>query len=911
MDEATSPSTVTVSYAGGTHRSKICSVCHCASENYHLNYGVSTCNSCRAFFRRSVQNSNFLDSDGEFVNYTCKTGGKCSVSADTRRSCRWCRFTACKVAGMDTKGVLKEKDKKIRFRKALDRHKGKQGSSDSAVQHKHRDGFAVLTFGGHTKCFQNAINRRSKQSNSDDVGTRNAVLSNGEPLKAGICSSPSSMLVDGRVKLYMDKSETKPESIYDKKEVKSSTISNNKTLKISDKRNLPNNKSLSDGGGCKTYKNEKEAVVKNSQMEVDSCSGNIRTNELKNTKNKGIDNDKLVLPTKTSPRIEKDKTENTINILSLNVNKVPPKLDAMNGLPKLVKIEAPIGEECKMEWISEQSLSESSLMDPDNALNETSNICLAEMLSMHFDGQTASETCSTIKTTAEKNICSSSSEKTNSVVHFFKKTSDSISSLPMGETHCVTQHDPMNIDNYVTPTSEDKNYWINRSSISTYMQTIPRCQRIRDQMNANLQHARQTWDLALNPIKLKTQFIHGLVTMHLGHSELLTKDLFWSHTTVLANMFQSHALQQPEFQSLSPNEQVRLLKKNAPTFVLYLLLGYMSATDGLSQMSWLLLSKVPDDVMKLRLMTVTPDRLNDVVGLFSQSNMDTLTNLTKDARLWRYDEVYLVSLACLFNDSSTEDSFEDLLTLSEWAHEVFWIGHRPDSIRHIIKVLEKAHLLLEGDITSDKDIYSPIRRRDVIETYTVEEELAMTAFFQKFDHAYGSLPLGALISKAWIDFASGIPLPRVIGWIGVKNVRERMHRLLFSICEDFSDLPFSSKTRAMTVNTSQAMVANRARIESYPSIKQQIGHFVKCGAMSEVCLPPCQDRKITMIGMNKTSALMNTDLSSRMQYLIDELKALVLDSGTYRLLLLVLLTNGLESLDGRKGIHQMWILVQF
>jgi hypothetical protein len=32
-------------------RSKICSVCHCDAESYHLNYGAPSCYSCRAFFR--------------------------------------------------------------------------------------------------------------------------------------------------------------------------------------------------------------------------------------------------------------------------------------------------------------------------------------------------------------------------------------------------------------------------------------------------------------------------------------------------------------------------------------------------------------------------------------------------------------------------------------------------------------------------------------------------------------------------------------------------------------------------------------------------------------------------------------------------------------------------------------------
>jgi hypothetical protein len=88
------------------HRSKICAVCKCESENFHLNYGVGTCNSCRAFFRRCVQSDTFLDGQGKFVNSMCLTGGRCEMSEATRKRCRWCRFTACKEAGMNAGGVL-------------------------------------------------------------------------------------------------------------------------------------------------------------------------------------------------------------------------------------------------------------------------------------------------------------------------------------------------------------------------------------------------------------------------------------------------------------------------------------------------------------------------------------------------------------------------------------------------------------------------------------------------------------------------------------------------------------------------------------------------------------------------------------------------------------------------------------
>ena len=85
---------------GGVEEKVCCAVCRLTAESLHLNYGVNTCFSCRAFFRRHVQHD-ITDS------LTCKTGGQCmsgrawegdmlddAVRKRARR-CRKCRFEAC------------------------------------------------------------------------------------------------------------------------------------------------------------------------------------------------------------------------------------------------------------------------------------------------------------------------------------------------------------------------------------------------------------------------------------------------------------------------------------------------------------------------------------------------------------------------------------------------------------------------------------------------------------------------------------------------------------------------------------------------------------------------------------------------------------------------------------------------
>lgn len=57
--------------------------------------GVSSCEGCKGFFRRSVQKS---------MQYTCHKDGKCQVNKITRNRCQYCRFQKCFDKGMSKEG---------------------------------------------------------------------------------------------------------------------------------------------------------------------------------------------------------------------------------------------------------------------------------------------------------------------------------------------------------------------------------------------------------------------------------------------------------------------------------------------------------------------------------------------------------------------------------------------------------------------------------------------------------------------------------------------------------------------------------------------------------------------------------------------------------------------------------------
>ncbi|XP_061189413.1 nuclear hormone receptor FTZ-F1 beta-like [Saccostrea echinata] len=84
-----------------------CPVCGDAVSGYH--YGIFTCESCKGFFKRTVQNNK---------SFTCHRNGDCEISRGNRKKCPCCRFAKCVQMGMKTQAVR------------LDRTRGGRSSYD-------------------------------------------------------------------------------------------------------------------------------------------------------------------------------------------------------------------------------------------------------------------------------------------------------------------------------------------------------------------------------------------------------------------------------------------------------------------------------------------------------------------------------------------------------------------------------------------------------------------------------------------------------------------------------------------------------------------------------------------------------------------------------------------------------------
>ncbi|XP_023146658.1 retinoic acid receptor beta-like isoform X1 [Amphiprion ocellaris] len=85
---------------------KPCFVCQDKSSGYH--YGVSACEGCKGFFRRSVQKN---------MVYTCHRDRNCIINKITRNRCQYCRLQRCFAVGMSKESVRNDRNNKRKGKK--------------------------------------------------------------------------------------------------------------------------------------------------------------------------------------------------------------------------------------------------------------------------------------------------------------------------------------------------------------------------------------------------------------------------------------------------------------------------------------------------------------------------------------------------------------------------------------------------------------------------------------------------------------------------------------------------------------------------------------------------------------------------------------------------------------------------
>ncbi|XP_071097442.1 nuclear receptor subfamily 6 group A member 1-like [Haliotis cracherodii] len=85
-------------YESDPEEQMICAICNDRATGLH--YGIITCEGCKGFFKRTVQNKRV---------YTCVSDGDCEINKAQRNRCQYCRFKKCLQMGMVLAAVREDR----------------------------------------------------------------------------------------------------------------------------------------------------------------------------------------------------------------------------------------------------------------------------------------------------------------------------------------------------------------------------------------------------------------------------------------------------------------------------------------------------------------------------------------------------------------------------------------------------------------------------------------------------------------------------------------------------------------------------------------------------------------------------------------------------------------------------------
>uniref|UniRef100_A0A673CY12 Nuclear receptor subfamily 5 group A member 2-like n=1 Tax=Sphaeramia orbicularis TaxID=375764 RepID=A0A673CY12_9TELE len=94
MCSAMAPGIVVMEFMHNVVLEELCPVCGDKVSGYH--YGLLTCESCKGFFKRTVQNNK---------KYVCIENQECRIDKTYRKRCPFCRFQKCLHVGMRLEAV--------------------------------------------------------------------------------------------------------------------------------------------------------------------------------------------------------------------------------------------------------------------------------------------------------------------------------------------------------------------------------------------------------------------------------------------------------------------------------------------------------------------------------------------------------------------------------------------------------------------------------------------------------------------------------------------------------------------------------------------------------------------------------------------------------------------------------------
>ncbi len=416
---------------------------------------------------------------------------------------------------------------------------------------------------------------------------------------------------------------------------------------------------------------------------------------------------------------------------------------------------------------------------------------------------------------------------------------------------------------------------------------------------------------------IDNDFKECLIAFH-QHRGSMTRDLLQGHVLVLGQQFKQFAFLHKEFHMLTPSDQKRLLARNTPLFIQYILSRYFMAPDGYSQLYWLLGLQTPEfpDHAKTSLNKVTLNMFNKLVRLFkSEAVIDQYKEFCKRLNVdhIRFPCNAVVGHLVLFAHDQgmsldepdlVADLHEDALAMCP--HSVLYnqCTERPHVPGMLYTLEAMARSFAQNMIWNNQNNNSSdqqCRALSAVSTkFSLDEEHWLQGQFELLQTCYESVSLGEDQMKEFAMYSLDVPLSKGFMPHAVAVFSERFTRVMDQHPE-VASLSESKRSLLYKRNMLDGVALNVCKLETCRSGEEQL--MFACGRLDDqLWKKDFQNffnttrklKKLTLHDSNKKTRVLPDGLMANFDRLNRNIGSLIKDPEMYKLLTLVLLFSDVD-----------------
>ena len=454
----------------------------------------------------------------------------------------------------------------------------------------------------------------------------------------------------------------------------------------------------------------------------------------------------------------------------------------------------------------------------------------------------------------------------------------------------------------------------------------------------------ECFKLSNEQLNFKSDFIDELISYHRGEC-LLTHQSFCDFLTTMGSQFRHMALMNLDFCQLSLGDQRKLLARNTPLFIQYVLARYFTAETGYEQLSWLLGFHTPKMSTKEQsfIKKISLKRANQHLNLFHfgayldtyrefAQRLNVRTLRYKCTAIWCHIILYQTDHSMtLDNKQLVERLCEDSLKICAHSGYMFQCTEKPNIPGMLFSAEAMArffaqNFIWEISVNGQKDSNptspiastssgSPTNVTNSPESfvpylkYGQEEEIWLQNQLNKFERAWKSVPIGEDMIHEFVMFSYDVPLGKFF-LPQTLSIFSQRYLHIMKMHPEFENLKKSDQDHLWKNNSIFGSAMSVAKLESMEDGLEQ-HRFVTSEVddltwMGKIAYQR-KLKKLSVTSINQASGALNETLLSNLMRLAENIGALIQNPESFKLFALVLLFSESDDIPAIRDLRNYYL----